>query len=284
MTDPGPVWDGDGIDPWLPERLSAQQLLVEAEQSIYRALWSALSAWLVGVRRAVLRGGPGLPPDPNAVYGAGPAWAQATNRFVQGPIRDVMRVPYEAIFGPGYRFDARPAVAAHLAQVHNRMVRTPEHVYDLVAAEVAAGAGDGESIPEITERIEEVLSATDTPRWRNRAVVVARTETIGALNAGRTDAFTAVTTELGEAMEQMWLATADERTRPTHAAADGQRVPVGSPFMLGADPVTGFAGHPLAFPGDPTGPAHEVIQCRCSTLLVRPGESVDLSGRQFTDW
>ena len=70
-----------------------------------------------------------------------------------------------------------------------------------------------------------------------------------------------------------WLATSDSRTRPTHRAAEGQRVPVGQPFIVG--------GAELRFPGDPSGPPQEVIQCRCTMLLVEPGESVDLSNRQM---
>jgi hypothetical protein len=104
--------------------------------------------------------------------------------------------------------------------------------------------------------------------------VIARTETIGALNAGRDDAFTAVAeADPDTRYEKIWLATDDRRTRTTHNLADGQRVPVGAPFIVG--------GFPLARPGDPTGPAHEVIQCRCTLLLVEKGETVDLSNRQF---
>jgi uncharacterized protein with gpF-like domain len=164
------------------------------------------------------------------------------------------------------------------------MVRTPDEVFNLIAVAIAEGAGLGEGIPELAKRVNKILSVTETERWPNRAVVVARTETLGAMNAGRSDAFDAVATDLGGEFEQMWLATDDERTRPSHRAADGQRVPLGTPFLIGADPAMSLAGVHLMRPGDPTGPAHEVIQCRCTTLLVRPGETVDLSDRGWDDW
>jgi uncharacterized protein with gpF-like domain len=142
----------------------------------------------------------------------------------------------------------------------------------------------GESIPDLAKRVRTILSVTETEQWPNRATVVARTETLGALNAGRSDAFTAAAEELGGEFEQMWLATDDTRTRASHRNADGQRVPLGTPFTVGADPAVGLDGVKLMRPGDPSGPAHEVIQCRCTTLLMRPGEEIDLSSRNWSDW
>jgi uncharacterized protein with gpF-like domain len=180
---------------------------------------------------------------------------------------------YAALLGPDFRWGSRPFVASYLGEVRNRMVRTPDEVYDLVAGQVAQAVNFGESIPAIRDRVDNVLSTTGTDRWPNRATVVARTETIGALNAGRFDAFSAMNDEVDEPLEKVWLATTDSRTRPSHREADGQRVPVGGTFTVG--------GFSLAFPGDPAGPPQEVIQCRCTMLLVEPGEMTDMSNRQF---
>lgn len=98
--------------------------------------------------------------------------------------------------------------------------------------------------------------------------------TIGALNAGRHDAFAAAAEEEPDLeLERLWLATDDSRTRTTHRTSDGQRTPIGQPFTVG--------GFELRFPGDPSGPPQEVIQCRCTMLLVEQGETLDLSNRQF---
>lgn len=272
MDEQPPLWDGTGVDPWLPERLAAEARIVEAEQRLYSSWWGTFTSWIVKVRRGVLAG---HTPDPHAVWAFAPAWVERMTEFVSGPVRDTMGIGYKALFGPDYRFDARPAVARHLAEVQNRMVRTPDAVFDAVAGEVAKGAGSGESIPTIAQRVEDVLSSTATPTWKNRGITVARTEGIGSLNAGRADAHVAVAEELGGDFESQWLATIDSRVRPAHAAADGMRVPLGTPFIVG--------GEPLMQPGDPTGSAGNVIACRCSTLLVRPSESVDMRGRGFKD-
>ena len=57
-----------------------------------------------------------------------------------------------------------------------------------------------------------------------------------------------------------WVTRRDDRVRPTHAAADGQTVPVGEPFIVG--------GWALMCPGDPAAPLVETAGCRC--VLIAP--------------
>lgn len=71
---------------------------------------------------------------------------------------------------------------------------------------------------------------------------------------------------------KVWISTQDQRTRPTHVAADKQRTLLTEPFTVG--------GAKLLFPGDPRGPAQEVIQCRCSVLPITLGEQLDWTDRQ----
>lgn len=266
------TWTGQSPDPWLPERLAAMADVVQAEKDIRRAFWAELSGWLVETARAVLRGGGR--PSPDAVWARVPAWREAVDLVLQGEILKALGIAFRRMFGDGYSWDQRVFVSRYLAEVRNRMVRLPEEVFDLIAHELAVGVNLGESIPKLRARIDSILSTTGSERWPNRATVVARTEAIGALNAGRADAFRAMAEEEPDTeFERVWLATEDHRTRPTHRTADGQRVPLGSPFIVG--------GFELMFPGDPTGPPQEVIQCRCSQLLVEVGENVDLSNRQF---
>jgi hypothetical protein len=267
----GPVWDGEGTDPWLPQRLEARAETAQVERDIREVVWSALSNWLVKLSRRVVR--EDAPPDMDAIWAMAPLWREAVDAILRGEILKAIGVAFAKVLGPGTNYAARPFVTAYLAEVRNRLVRVPDEVYDLVAGEVAQGVNLGESIPKLAQRVDSVLSTTASERWPNRATVIARTETIGALNAGRYDAFAVVAADADEPMELMWLATDDSRTRHTHNVAEGQRVPVGSPFIVG--------GFELRFPGDPLGPPQEVIQCRCVPLLVERGENVDLSGRQM---
>ncbi len=268
----GPVWDGTGRDPWLPARLDARLEIAATERDIREAFWAELSGWLVETGRAVLRG-EGRP-NPDAVWARVPAWREAVDLILNGEILKAIGLAFERLMGAGFRWQQRVFVTRYLTEVRNRMVHLPDEVFDLIAHEVSVGVNAGDGIPELRKRIDSVLSTTDSERWPNRATVVARTEAIGAMNAGRTDAFTAFAEESDEDLEKAWLATDDNRVRHTHEKADGQRQPLGSPFIVG--------GHELRFPGDPLGPPQEVIQCRCTMLLVAVGETIDLSNRQMT--
>lgn len=69
-----------------------------------------------------------------------------------------------------------------------------------------------------------------------------------------------------EPLEKCWISTIDGKTRPTHWAADGQRVPLDGHFTIG--------GEPLRFPGDPLGTAAEVKNCRCRVGVLAPDEAL----------
>lgn len=104
---------------------------------------------------------------------------------------------------------------------------------------------------------------------RRRARTIARTEIGAAQNMAVVEAANAS----GIRFEQVWCSAEDERTRPSHAAADGQRRGQGEAFEVG--------GARLERPGDPNAPADEVINCRC-TVLVEPVIDDD-GGAAFAD-
>jgi hypothetical protein len=118
------------------------------------------------------------------------------------------------------------------------------------------GLGEDEAAQLV---VDEVGGAID------EAARIARTEVHTAANVGSDEAATATGLEL----VKEWAATDDDRTRESHAEADGQRVAMDEQFEVG-DAL-------LDFPGDPKGPAKEVINCRCVVLYhpVIDGEVID---------
>lgn len=75
-------------------------------------------------------------------------------------------------------------------------------------------------------------------------------------------------------MMKEWIASFDDRTRSTHAEAGASDpVPQNEPFMVG--------GSLMMYPGDPSGPSSEVINCRCS-IAVFPKETAQATG-EITD-
>ena len=116
---------------------------------------------------------------------------------------------------------------------------------------ITKGLEDGLSIQKIADEIRSLFK-TMSPI---RAERIARTETIGASNAGAM--FAARST--GLPLKKEWLATMDTRTRETHAEADGQTRGMDEPFSVG--------GYQMEQPGDPTAPPSEVINCRCTVVF-----------------
>lgn len=260
MTTPTP-------DEHLPARLRALSIIVEGEQRIGRAWFRSLTRFLDRVRPAVRRDGPGRVSDSQAF------WTDEINVGVAPTIRDVLTDAWRRVSGEGTpRTD--PFVADYLNAAGNRLVRLPDEVYALIVAEIERGVREGSDIPTVTAAVDQVLTATGSERWPNRARTVARTETMGAVNAGVFRSAQLEALARGDvAPFKMWLSTEDSRTRPTHVAADKQRTLLSEPFLVG--------GARLVFPGDPTGPAQEVIMCRCTMLPVVLGETLDWTGRGY---
>lgn len=209
---------------------------------------------------------------------------------------------------------AAPYRTAYLEEVFDRLRKWPEGAFTEIRYELLEGLDSGESIPQLRDRIGRVLNIDarsrafladaralekiiDDPdaspsaraaaraqraalfeefdaenfRWWPDAERIARTETIGALNGGTYAGAQAWAAASGDEMFKQWWATNDNRVRPSHWAAHMKVVPLGEDFLVG--------GWSLSNPGDPNGPAHEVINCRCSLLILDAEEAADERAR-----
>lgn len=256
-------------DEGLPRRLRAQAFIREGEERVARTWFRSLTRWLDRVRSSVVRDG-GV--EPARVSDHTEYWTDQVNVEVMPVIGGILGDAWRRVNGTSDP-SGDPWVANYLNESGNRLVRLPDEVYALVVAEIERGIRDQESIPDIAQRVNVVLTATGSERWPHRAVTVARTETIGAVNAGVFRAAELEAEQRGDpAPFKQWIATEDSRTRPTHTVADQQRTLLREPFRVG--------GAQLLFPGDPRGPAAEVINCRCTMLPVVLGETIDWTERQ----
>ena len=118
------------------------------------------------------------------------------------------------------------------------------------SAETALDEGQGSM--ELARVIRDALNTEMIPMNTWRALRIARTEVVGASNAGSLLG----AKELNVPMNKIWIATFDSRTRDTHAAMNGVKVDMSEAFNVG--------GWPMECPGDPDAPADEVINCRCT--------------------
>jgi HK97 family phage portal protein len=128
-------------------------------------------------------------------------------------------------------------------------------------AELAEGVAAGESIDDLADRISNAYE--DFSDARSEAIAI--TETLSASTAASEGAARA-TGVVG--LQKEWIAAGDEKTRHSHAKADGQVVDIDDDFELTSDDGSHVL---MARPGDPKGGAGEVVNCRC-TLAFRRGE------------
>lgn len=256
-------------DEHLGPRLRSEAFVRAGEARIARTWFEALTRWLDRLRPQVLRDDR---VNASAVSNETAFWGRLMVETVVPEIASLL-VRVASRITQSRESVTDPWTADYLNAVGNRLVRTPDEVYAMVVTQIETGTREGESIPDITARVRQVLTASGTDFWPHRAVTVARTETIGSVNAGAYRGAVLLSERQGDTdPEKVWLATMDARTRPAHWDADRQRVPLNSQFLVG--------GANLLFPGDPTGPPNQVINCRCSNLHVVAGEILDWTDRQ----
>lgn len=172
--------------------------------------------------------------------------------------------------GIGIRFDLCDANAvADLAKKRNDMnFPTPKYLdvtkdvlWNLknINSQVAQGIVQGESIPKIAARIQNVTGVNTAS-----AVRTARTMATNCQNAGRVQNMKTAE-EWGVKTRKRWLCTHDSRTRDSHLEIDGETIANDGTFSNGC-----------RWPGDPIGPSAEVWNCRCTLVTVVDGFSSNL--------
>lgn len=134
-----------------------------------------------------------------------------------------------------------------------------------IASQMLQGIENGDSVDKIASSIfleifsrEDVYNLTDKGktdlirRCQQSAIRNARTMTTSAENHGRLDSYRNLDAQ-GVVQKKVWMATPDDRTRPTHVDIDGEEQDIDKVFS-----------NDCMFPGDGKGPAEEVWQCRCT--------------------
>lgn len=119
-----------------------------------------------------------------------------------------------------------------------------------VNAEIMQGIIQGESIPKMAKRLQNVTEMDKASSIRN-----ARTTVTSAENKGRQDSYIEAEAD-GIVLHKIWMCTHDARTREEHVELDGQEREIDEPFenSLGR----------IMYPGDPDAEPANVYNCRCT--------------------
>ncbi len=255
----------------------------------------------------VVAAGDDVPPNLDGGWPTLVQWADMLRRLVMPPVSLLFG---EAFYGEARRaaISVTPYISRYIEQVFDRLVIWPAGAFDDVRAELQAGLTEGDGIPQLRDRIARVLDADAPSRalqaeinaltreiddddttparrkrarsersqlyrrkddadrlWQWKAARIARTESLGAFNGGTYMGAAAYELATGETRFKQWWSTSDNRVRSSHWAAHMQVAELHDHFRVG--------GFLLDHPGDPTGPGHEVINCRCTILILSAAEA-----------
>lgn len=134
-----------------------------------------------------------------------------------------------------------------LANVASRLESLNAALRLQVSETIQDGYAQGWSVARtaaaIVEKVDEVAPG--------RAETYARTDLVALSNGG-----SLMAAQIVGVAAKTWLATEDERTRETHAQADGQTV--------GLDQMFDVGGEQASYPGDPGLSDEESYNCRCT--------------------
>lgn len=119
-----------------------------------------------------------------------------------------------------------------------------------VNSEIMQGIIQGESIPKMAKRLQNVTEMNRVSAIRN-----ARTSATSAENKGRMDSLHAAA-EKGVITHKVWMAAIDARTREAHRLLDGQEQEIDDPFESELGDIM--------YPGDPDADPANVYNCRCT--------------------
>ena len=141
--------------------------------------------------------------------------------------------------------------------LYSRLGEDVSKLKRLIASDVSRGISTGMTFKQIAGQLK-----AKTNIGYNNAVRIARTEGHRIQCQSTMDACYKAK-DIGADVVKQWDSTLDARTRESHQAVDGQIRELDKPFSNG-----------LMFPGDPSGGAAEVVNCRCA-LLQRARKALD---------
>lgn len=136
----------------------------------------------------------------------------------------------------------------------NKIGGASKRIHEKIKETLEEGITAGDTQAELAGRVKEAFNGLDD----GRAITIAQTEAQAAFAQGRQVAMEAAGIEY-----KQWLTSGNPNTRATHAACNGQVVRIDERFE-----VPPGSGVYLDHPGDPTGPADEVINCHCVSIPV----------------
>jgi len=140
-----------------------------------------------------------------------------------------------------------PRVGDMIKQYHNRLVKVNDTTYEEIKGILQQSYDEGASLAQTERVIREQFDMFS----KVRSTRIAKTEMNGVVNGGQWLADKQVGVD-----SKMWMSANLPTSRPHHVAASGQIVGIDELFVVG--------GSRLRWPGDSSGPVHDVVNCHCA--------------------
>lgn len=145
-----------------------------------------------------------------------------------------------------------PQVLAELQRLLRQTKNVQETLSDRLAEDIQGAISEGGDLEDV---VQAVRTRFDNMKgWKSRQI--AQTATTGAFESGQLQSFREAGIEAKE-----WLSMRDDRVRVDHRDADATIVALEDPFEVG--------GASLMYPGDPSAPPGQVVNCRCTLQPAR---------------
>lgn len=142
-----------------------------------------------------------------------------------------------------------PLVILYIENRKNKVTKVIDTVREQIKGQIGTSLEAGEGITKISKKIKNTFDFAS-----NRSKTIARTEVFSALNFGRHSQIV----ESGFKIK-IWYTALDERVRYSHIFMHGKKIGVNEDWDVG--------GATLKYPGDYSGPASEIINCRCIEIV-----------------
>ena len=156
-----------------------------------------------------------------------------------------------------------PQVLEMIRERENKISGAGEQIHATLRGQMEEAIANGETMDEIKGRIR----ATFNNLSETRVDMIARTETTYAYESARD-----ITMREAGVEWTQWLTMEDGGDRhPQYSGLHGQIRAIDEPFNL-------YGNLTLRYPGDPEGPAAEVINCRCIRIAVMGPDPADIEG------
>jgi hypothetical protein len=242
----------------------------DAGDNVFKAAAAGLKRWLGVAKEAVMAPWQRFraQPSPVAISSTVPVWQAEVDRILAA-LTPALREGWAAAHLPGDYDPNDPYIQANLALTRNLLVRIPGEVHAMVVKEILEGTNAGETLEQIAQRVDNVLTYTGSENWPNRARVIAMTETTRHRNSSALAHGLLMTKQNPNTqLLKEWDTRMDGKERMEHRLINGDVQPLSQPFIVGRVNSTDV-GVEMMFPGDPSAPPHLVCNCRCDLNIRR---------------